>query len=272
MDECPSCKSKSCKNLYKIDEYRIVKCAKCGLVRTKGTKISQYTKYHRDTDYDKYEELFRNTFEKRFKIISKYKKSRKLLDIGASTGTMLQIFMENGWDVLGIEPSKEAATIAKRKGINIKVGYFEKINLKENSFDVVIMNHTFEHVENPVLVLNKIHKVLKKDGIVYIDVPNFGGWDSWVKKSKWKYLMPKEHTYQYTKNSLKKLLERSGLEPIWWGSWSGVFDVDSATRMFILDIKLKRKEIVKDTLLAPFNMITTLVERGSSLAIIGKKG
>ena len=38
-----------------------------------------------------------------------------LLEIGSGTGSMLQHCQKLGWDVIGIEPNKEARRIAKTK-------------------------------------------------------------------------------------------------------------------------------------------------------------
>jgi len=43
---------------------------------------------------------------------------------------------------------------------------------KENFFDVVYSFHVLEHVSDKNLFLQELHRVLKKDGIAYIGVPN----------------------------------------------------------------------------------------------------
>jgi predicted rRNA methylase YqxC with S4 and FtsJ domains len=93
-----------------------------------------YKKYHRDKTYEENEDHFKNIFKKRFNIAKKYKKSGQVLDIGASTGVMLDIFKENGWKTVGVEPS-QSALIAKNKGHKIIKDYFEKTKLNNNLFD-----------------------------------------------------------------------------------------------------------------------------------------
>ena len=270
--KCVYCGTKQFEILFVVRGRKIVCCTKCELVKTDDTNFENYDEYHRDErEYKVDEELFRNIFQKRYNTISKFRaKPGKVLDIGSSTGTMLSIFKDNGWDVWGVEPSS-SASYAKKKGIKTTRLIFEKAKLPKNCFDVVIMNHTFEHVEDPVAVVAKIKLVLKKGGIAYIDVPNFGGLDSKLKGDKWGYLMPEEHTYHYTPETLRKIIKKGGLKVVWWDSWSGVFDVESPAKLFWYNLVNLKMAFIKNLIKIPLNTVTTLTKRGSSLAVIGRK-
>src|SRR5579859_5368801 len=119
-----------------------------------------YKKYHRDKTYQENDSHFKNIFRKRVNIVLKYIKKGRVLDVGASTGAMLDIFKEKGFETWGVEPSL-SSSIAKKKGHKIIFNYFEKAKLPSDYFDAVIMNHTLEHLNNPVAILVKIHKLLK---------------------------------------------------------------------------------------------------------------
>ena len=271
--KCRLCGSKKFKKLYVVEQFKIEKCTNCGLVRTNSLDTKQYDEYHRDEkEYTKDEALFRNIFLKRYQNIIKYKDKETILDIGASTGTMLSIFKDAGWDVWGVEPSETAVKVAKKRGIKMSQGFFENVKLPPNHFDVVLMNHTFEHVEDPLKVLKKIKRVLKKDGIVYIDVPNFDSWDAQVKGANWGYLMPSEHTFHYTSETLRKLMEKTGFEVVWWGSWSGIFDVGNPIKKLWYELSHFKLAFFKDLVRIPVNIFTTATKRGASLAMIGRKG
>ena len=45
-------------------------------------------------------------------------------------------------------------------------------DMHHGSFDLIVMRHVLEHLENPVTALKKIVNLLSKDGILYIAVPN----------------------------------------------------------------------------------------------------
>ena len=116
---CVLCGSTNSKELYDFGERKVVECKTCGLARTQGVAGFNYKHYHRDEDYLKFEKMFQNIFFKRLKIIERFAGGgRRVLDIGASTGTFLKLFKEKGWETWGIEPSR-SGDVAREKGIKI---------------------------------------------------------------------------------------------------------------------------------------------------------
>lgn len=271
--KCVLCGRNEFELLFTVRGFDIQKCNGCQLVKTLQKPTANYEEYHRDeAEYTKDEKLFENIFKKRFNTISRFKKTPgSILDIGSSTGTMLSIFKEHGWEVSGIEPSRGAAAIAQKRGIKTKVSTFEKAKLPTNHFDVVIMNHTFEHVNDPLFVLKKIRRILKKEGIVYIDVPNFGGLDAKIKREAWGYLMPEEHTFHYTPHTLSKIFAKANIDVMWIDTWSGIFDVANPLQKLWYQLTHLRLSFFKDIVKAPFNAFTTFTNMGTGVAIIGRK-
>jgi SAM-dependent methyltransferase len=103
---------------------------------------------------------------------SRERNAIKVLEIGSSTGILLNAFKIEGFDVTGVEPSKLAARYSKLNyNLNVINGLFEEVKIKEK-FDLVLCSHLLEHVNNPIEFLSKIRKVLKKEGILYIKVSN----------------------------------------------------------------------------------------------------
>lgn len=269
--KCKLCGNKKFDTLYEAEGRRIEKCKKCGLVRTGSDKFVSYEGYHRDADYKKYEADFKNIFNKRFKTLSKYfDEPGKVIEIGASTGTLLSIFQKDGWETLGIEPSK-SATQARNKGIKILKQPFEKANLTKSSYDLAILNHTLEHVEDPLFVLKKVNHILKPNGLVYVDVPNFGSLAQAIQKQYWTALLPHEHIHHFTKETLFKTLRKANFNVIWWSSWSGIFDVANPLERERIKIKRGDIHLISDLLDLPGNIIATLFKRGTNLAVVGKK-
>lgn len=220
--------------------------------------------YHRDEDYKKFESLFENIFQKRVNLISKFSKKGRVLEIGSATGAMLNLLVKLGWDGLGIEPSGSYME-AKKKGLRVLNGKFEDIKLHQNYFDLVILNHTLEHMDNPGQVLKKIQAVLKDGGIVFIDVPNFGSLSSRILGKKWPYLLPLEHKSQFTKESLTKLLNDTGFEVLHWESRSGIFEYANPMK------ELGRKRFLLDILTSPYALVATFLGMGDSMSFVAKK-
>lgn len=230
-----------------------------------------YRNYHRDKTYSENESLFENIFTKRFFIARKFKNNPgKVLDIGTSTGVMLDIFKKHGWETWGVEPS-ESANEAIGRGHNIKKAFFEKASLPKNYFDLVIMNHTLEHLANPVAILKKIYTLLKKGGMCYIDVPNAGGIASRVMKDKWPYRLPEEHEQQFTRQSLAKVFKQAGFRVVYFQSRSGLFEFGYPFKEMVESLLTFKKRFFTNLATLPYAAIVTLLNSGDSMSMIGKK-
>ena len=93
--------------------------------------------------------------------------------MGAGTGGFLLVARKRGWDIFGCEISLDAIADAKKQyGIELKYGALEEQAYPSNFFSVVHINHTLEHVSCPNETLKEIHRVLKEDGLLVLEVPN----------------------------------------------------------------------------------------------------
>jgi len=110
----------------------------------------------------------------RIKLISKFLNSKKnlnILDIGSGSANFgLEIsnhFTEYKYDI--VEPFSEVSNINK-KIINRKFNNINEINKCE--YDMIILNFVLEHMIDPKFFLLNLNKILRKDGIIYIEIPN----------------------------------------------------------------------------------------------------
>lgn len=71
----------------------------------------------------------------------------------------------------------QAVKIAKKQGINARVGDVEKKwNYPDEYFDIVIASHIIEHVVNPDQLILEAKRVLKKGGLFIVATPNLAAW------------------------------------------------------------------------------------------------
>ena len=267
---CCVCSSSTGRVLFNIGGKDIYQCENCGLANTSGPLNVTYSNYHWDTDYVKFEKHFKNIFLKRYGIITKFIKKGRMLEIGSSTGTFLNIFKDEGWEVLGIEPSASGSS-AKKRGINVINSFFEKTSLKSAHFDLVVLNHTLEHFKYPVIALQKVYGILKKGGFVYVDVPNFGSLSSKLLGKYWPYLQVNEHYYHFSPRSLKKLFEKVGLKVRYVKTRSGIFDYEKPLAGLFEEMITRPKSFLQDLITIPGAYVMTLLNLGTSLTIIAEK-
>lgn len=98
------------------------------------------------------------------------------LDLGCSVGIITNFFGRYFRKVIGIDVDNLALIKAKKNNINKNVNFIvskeNKIPFKDNSFDVVVFNQIYEHVENPEKIMIEIRRVLKKRGICFFGARN----------------------------------------------------------------------------------------------------
>ena len=126
----------------------------------------------------------------------------RILDIGAGTGDFLAMAKSNGWDIIGIEPSEKAKTIAGKKGVI----FAESMqSLEKQSFDVITMWHVLEHVPNLEEQIKELKRLLKPDGTIIIAVPNFRSFDAKYYRRFWAGFDVPRHLWHFSKKAIKQL-------------------------------------------------------------------
>ena len=121
---------------------------------------------------------FRNHFEKMAEEIAKeynLDNNSLVVDIGSNDGLLLKKFSEQGIKVMGVEPAKNIAEIARRNGIETIIDYFNAEVVKgiirsKGNADIITANNVFAHTENLGDMIFNVKKLLKEDGIFIIEV------------------------------------------------------------------------------------------------------
>lgn len=140
---------------------------------------------------------------------------RRLLDIGSGPGFFLRTAKERGWRVLGIEPSKQAASHARQMGIEVVEGFFDADTAQGlGRFDVVHLNNVLEHVPNPIELIAVARELLSDGGVLCINVPNdFTPFQEAARTTRgikqW-WVAPPHHLNYFDFDSLSRLVERLG--------------------------------------------------------------
>jgi len=166
-------------------------------------------KSHRDVNY--LEDL---------KVIESVKPKGNFLDIGTNMGFFLRHTRGRDWNVTGIDPSPSLSEMARKYfGLNVKTCYLNEAGFEDEYFDVVTMTDVFEHIPEPKKLLADIKKVIKKDGILFIKVPNgkYNMLKLWLAKAAGKVkeydiFDSYEHVTHFTHQTLKRMLAECGFK------------------------------------------------------------
>ena len=231
LRNCPLCGSKDC--VYICQErgnIGIVRCKQCELIYVNPMVKDPEKNYWGDEK--KYFEEARLIFEGKaeshrdvnyqedVKTIEKIKPKGNFLDIGTNMGFFLRHTLGRGWNVMGIDPSPSLSEMARKHfGLNVKTCYLNEAGFENEYFDVVTIIDVFEHVLEPKTMLEDIKKVLKKDGILFIKVPNgkYNMLKLWFAKMAGKIkdydiFDSYEHVTHFTHKTLKRMLAECGFK------------------------------------------------------------
>jgi SAM-dependent methyltransferase len=137
-----------------------------------------------------------------------------LLDVGCGRGDVGVAFRRRGWRVAGVDPSAEACAVARGSGIDAHAGTLESAPWAAESFDAAVLNHSLEHVPDPLGDLERVSRLLRPGGLLAISVPNFASWQRERYGSTWFHLELPRHRTHFTPASLGLALERAGLDVV----------------------------------------------------------
>ncbi|KAF0112789.1 MAG: type 11 methyltransferase [Rhodospirillaceae bacterium] len=93
-----------------------------------------------------------------------------MLDIGCGQGLALGLFRDAGHDVVGLTLGADAA-VCRSKGLPVLETDFAFLDFPNATFDLVWCRHALEHSAFPLFTLAEIHRVLRPQGLVYVEVP-----------------------------------------------------------------------------------------------------
>jgi SAM-dependent methyltransferase len=173
---CDLCGDDNTEVVISREPSNIVRCKSCGLIYRKPRNISsdeieQFNQKRYSEEYvTRWGKLRR--FDEEIRRIERYASPGKLLDIGCQFCEFLKVACSAGWDVHGVDPSLQTYEIGVKEKLNIFHGVLKDAGFKENIFDVVTLLHVFDQIPSPKSDLLEIKRVLKRDGLLVIRLPN----------------------------------------------------------------------------------------------------
>ena len=228
--ECPVCKNTDLQLLTRCidftvshETFTVQLCKNCNLgITTPRPEDDQLGNYYRSEEYVshsgktsggigfvyKIARIFTLNWKKN--LIQKYSKTGSILDFGCGTGEFLNSMKNSGWAIDGVEPSDGARAKAQQL-TSQKIS--EKLST-QNQFDVITAWHVVEHVPNLNETVSKLKSHLKRNGIVFIAVPNFESPDAKKYHEHWAAFDVPRHLWHFSKKSMTQILTQNRLKLI----------------------------------------------------------
>jgi len=224
---CPICHKSNHVNTLRLLSQDQVKigawsCGDCRHAwRTELWQKSDPIKFFGDASYTRIENakkldatkeiLFKAYLQLANKVRSQ--KPRLMVDFGCSYGTVLQLFKENDWNVMGIEISPTAQNTLNNQNLPW-APRLEDSGLELASVDVVIMADCIYYLPDPISTLRTIRTYMKPEGMLLLRQPTRGGLVRLLLKvSKEKSLTSGlwlDHIHLFSRKSTELTLKQAG--------------------------------------------------------------
>ncbi|WP_026733961.1 class I SAM-dependent methyltransferase [Fischerella sp. PCC 9605] len=133
----------------------------------------------------------------------------KILDVGCGVGKSLLSMRSDGFtDLTGIDPFIEK-DIFYENGVKIFKKHLDEM---EGQFDFIFLNHSFEHMPNPLAVIKKLYSLLKSDKHIIISIPLASSF-AWRKYGiHWVQIDAPRHFFVHTIKSMEILANQGGFQ------------------------------------------------------------
>ncbi len=209
---CPLCGDHS---LETICHYpRIDRCLKCfhafrtspdnGIARSYSEKIAMPTFFEARM-------FARHHYDFIEKNIG-FKRISSILEIGSGDGALLKLIRKKHSDIelFSVEPGKDLCRgLRQIPDLNVINAYIEE-TVFDRKFDLVIMSHVLEHVENPVEILRHIYdNLLDIGGCLYIDIPSQ---DFELASPKMASMAPATYLFFFNGSEFRRILIEAGFK------------------------------------------------------------
>jgi len=221
--KCLLCGSQNHKVFNRLDSFGVplvyLQCERCGLVFQSKEKGQAW-------ESDFYAETYRRVYQESVTPTAKdlwvqdqratnlihflnqnlSKPLRRILDIGASTGRLLESFQRFfHCDVMGVEPGDAYRAYAEAKGLRMVPSLEALRSESDREFDLVSLIHVLEHLPDPLGTLKNIkEEMLEEGGFLLLEVPNFYAHESYELA----------HLTCYTPHILREIVKQAGFRII----------------------------------------------------------
>jgi 2-polyprenyl-3-methyl-5-hydroxy-6-metoxy-1,4-benzoquinol methylase len=141
------------------------------------------------------------------RFVKKYtrlRRGKKVLEVGCSSGGIMQTFKKNGYDVTGVDYDRDRVAFGVKRGLNLIEG---DVFDAEGKYDLIVYSHVLEHVLDLKSELERISQLLDRKGYLFVDVPDMG---LWLAQDDYLRCLQNAHTYYFTPRTLCNIMGMFG--------------------------------------------------------------
>jgi SAM-dependent methyltransferase len=136
-----------------------------------------------------------------------------LLEVGCAAGFLLDEARSLGWEVHGIDASRDMRAAARRSGLAVAEDVDDD-GVDPGSVDLLILNQVLEHVADPPALLARLAPLVRRGGVVSIETWDSASLFARLMGGRWQQASPPSVLWLFTRRDLRILLRRHGFRPL----------------------------------------------------------
>jgi SAM-dependent methyltransferase len=222
--QCPLCSADS-KRVFEVKDYWIRDCTSCAHRFTELAVAGDHVEKIYDdsyfngggagyTDYLQESRILRQRGKWYGRLLAKYVRKGKVLDIGAAAGFVLQGLVDTGWNGVGVEPNASMAEFG-RKNLNLDIRRSSVENYRtDEQFDMVTMIQVMAHFAKPKDVFGRVSGVVKENGHLLVETWNRKSLSEKIFGTKWHEYSPPSVLHFFTDERIDELAMEHGFERV----------------------------------------------------------
>lgn len=224
---CPTCGSTDETLELEKDHMRIVRCRRCDLVFVNPTfdeahyqqvyASQAYQDIVRDLGINSHDYRVERFGAERVNLMASHlrvgSRPPRYLDVGCSTGFVVEAAKARGWVATGIDLNPSAVEFGTSRGLDLRAVALEDAGFATGAFDALSLFDVLEHLLDPARTLRTCVDLLAPGGILFLYVPNFDSASRLLMGASAHFIWPTHHLNYYTPPTIRDLMRRHQLTP-----------------------------------------------------------
>lgn len=222
---CGCCGERAATVVGRPQSTDLLRCRGCGTLRFRAVvtpEVVYRDGYHDGSsefgwDYTTYAErgYEEATAADRIAWLERHRGPGRLVDVGGGLGFFTAAAAARGWDAELLEPVAQACAYARsRLGVRATEGGADLLSERKGSYDVVSFLHCIEHIPEARDTLRAAGRALRRDGLLFVEVPNHGSIARRLQGERWLGWQAGEHVYVFDRRTLLRCIRAAGFEPV----------------------------------------------------------
>jgi len=170
-------------------------------------------------DYVADRAIIQKNFRLRLSVLERFlepTRHRRLLEVGCAYGFFLDLARGRFDTVTGIDITEDGVRHAREKlGLEVVKSDLLAHDFGGRRFDVTCLWDTIEHLPRPDLFVERIASLTDPGALLAVTTGDIGSLNARLGGRRWRLIHPPTHLHYFTRQSLLKLLDRCGFEPVY---------------------------------------------------------